>query len=610
MATITTAQNLSAPIGDRLPLARGKLWHRTAPAAVARHCRLGRPGRGWDAWTSHLTARAGPKPIADLVEGPPCPTGWNLPDDLDPAGLVTALSRLSRLRGQRNAPAATWPDRLEQWLAEASCVPADAAAAVESVAIGHHLPQLANWVPADLWWELLERLLAAAAGAATLVVTDNPLLAQLAGGELPLTLAYLFPEIRACRQVGRDGRRALSVGLAELLDGAGLPHGRYVPAWGPLLACWTRCRAIGGVLKRGCWNGDAEGQYQWLITQTLRFTRRDGTLMFSNGSAGAWAPGLLATALALAGDDGDAAAARKALPRHSKKMPGGKKRETKDLPEPTVNSEWSGLAVLRPDWSRSARRLAVDYSGRAVQVELNCGRDVVFSGTWAFEFRQNGAPLWPTGAWEEVCWVSDETTDYLELESELHAGVRIQRQILLARADDFLFLADVFLSPSAGKMEYRGALPLGPAVSYRPAKETREGYLAGRKPRGLVLPLSLPEWRLDPRGGSLRAVRDTLELSCLAEGRRLCCPLFIDLHPRRMMRQRTWRQLTVAASLKVEPADVAVGYRVQCGQDQWLIYRALAQPASRSVLGQNLSSDFLMSRFLRTGEIEEIVEIE
>jgi hypothetical protein len=402
----------------------------------------------------------------------------------------------------------------------------------------------------------------------------------------------------------------LSAGLAELLDGEGLPHCRYLPAWGPLLACWTRCRAIGEVLKHGCWNGHAEGQYQWLITQSIRFARRDGTMMFSSGPAGAWAPGLLATALALAGDSADAAAARKALPRLATKMPGAKRREPKDLPEPAVNSEWSGIAVLRPDWSRSARRLAVRYGGPAVQIELNCGRDVVLSGTWNFEFRHNGAPLQPIGEWEEVCWVSDESTDYLELEIQMDGGARIQRQILLARAGDFLYLADVLLDESEGTIEYRGSLPLGPAISYRPAKETWEGYLAGSKQRGLVLPLSLPEWRVDPRGGSLRVVRDALELQCVAVGRRLCCPLFVDLDTRRMMRQRTWRQLTVAASLEVEPGDVAVGYRVQCGQDQWLVYRSLAPTANRSVLGQNLSSEFLMSWFLRTGEIEEIVEIE
>ncbi len=55
----------------------------------------------------------------------------------------------------------------------------------------------------------------------------------------------------------------------------------------------------------------------------------------------------------------------------------------------------------------------------------------------------------------------------------------------------------------------------------------------------------------------------------------------------------------------------AVGYRAQCGRDQWLIYRSLAPKANRTLLGQNTSSEFLVARFLAPeGEIDELVEIE
>ncbi|MCA9231839.1 MAG: hypothetical protein KDA57_14410, partial [Planctomycetales bacterium] len=72
-----------------------------------------------------------------------------------------------------------------------------------------------------------------------------------------------------------------------------------------------------------------------------------------------------------------------------------------------------------------------------------------------------------------------------------------------------------------------------------------------------------------------------------------------------------WRQLTVAQSLEVQPHDVAVGYRAQCGKDQWLFYRSLDQPANRTVLGQNLSLDCLVARFLAaSGEVDELLEID
>ena len=75
-------------------------------------------------------------------------------------------------------------------------------------------------------------------------------------------------------------------------------------------------------------------------------------------------------------------------------------------------------------------------------------------------------------------------------------------------------------------------------------------------------------------------------------------------------RPRTWRQLTVAADLERQPADVAVGYRVQLGRDQWLIYRSLAEPANRTLLGHNLSTEMLLARFDETGEVEPLIEVE
>jgi hypothetical protein len=72
----------------------------------------------------------------------------------------------------------------------------------------------------------------------------------------------------------------------------------------------------------------------------------------------------------------------------------------------------------------------------------------------------------------------------------------------------------------------------------------------------------------------------------------------------------TWRRLTVAESLNVVPADMAVGYRIQVGKSQWLIYRSLSPSRNRTVLGQNFSSEFVVARFLPTGKAETLLEIE
>jgi hypothetical protein len=84
----------------------------------------------------------------------------------------------------------------------------------------------------------------------------------------------------------------------------------------------------------------------------------------------------------------------------------------------------------------------------------------------------------------------------------------------------------------------------------------------------------------------------------------------IDLKRKRTGKPLTWRRLTVAEERRVQPADRAVGYRVQIGRKQWLVYRSLAPIANRTVLGKNLSSEFLVARFNQDGECDPILEIE
>ena len=87
-------------------------------------------------------------------------------------------------------------------------------------------------------------------------------------------------------------------------------------------------------------------------------------------------------------------------------------------------------------------------------------------------------------------------------------------------------------------------------------------------------------------------------------------PLFIDLNGGRFRRRMTWRQLTVAEALRQVPSDAAIGFRVAIGDQQWIIYRALAARGNRTLLGHNLATESLTARFGKDGEVTSIVEIE
>jgi hypothetical protein len=134
--------------------------------------------------------------------------------------------------------------------------------------------------------------------------------------------------------------------------------------------------------------------------------------------------------------------------------------------------------------------------------------------------------------------------------------------------------------------------------------------LAARGKRlAAALPLALPEWRSEFCHAELTVKEGQLQQSVAARGRNLYLPLWFDLDARRAQRGLTWRRLTVGEELAIQPRDVAVGYRVQSADQQWLVYRSLAGWGNRTVLGQNYSTEFVVCRFFAGGKSQDIIEI-
>lgn len=582
-----------------------KVWHTSAPQQVRQAFRAGDHSIGWSQWTEHLRTRGEPSPLTTLVCGKTWPLAWALPEEAacpEMSELLATLQRIAARPGQKGEAEAL----LEAWLSKTSAA-GSAGFAIQALAWCHAMPRLAGRVSPALWWCLLEQLLVTGSEASRIELQEAPLVHQLLAGELGLTLAYLFPELAPCRKEAANARKELSRGLVELLDGEGLLHGRYMDHFRPLLACWTRCRAMGQSARQGPWKNDAETQYQWLVRAALRMTRQDGTQVLSRGSADAWCKDLFDTALDLAGDQTDHQIASLVLPGARKRKP--RRKSTPPLPAAANHSEWTAVTVLRTGWARNEPRLTVVYPGKELSIECEAGSKVLWTGKWHTELRANGRLEQPESDWEEICWESDEDADYLELEMSYSGGVRLQRHLLLARQERFLLMADSLLGKQTARLEYRSALPISGDVTFQPSDETHEGYLAAGSRKALVLPLALPEWRCDSRPGRLAATEQGLVLQQSATGRNLFAPLWFDLDTRRSARPFTWRQLTVAESLETLGSDVAVGYRVMVGKSQWLIYRSLVKAANRTVLGHNLSTQMMVGTF-NDGEVEPVLAIE
>ena len=276
----------------------------------------------------------------------------------------------------------------------------------------------------------------------------------------------------------------------------------------------------------------------------------------------------------------------------------------------STHDEQAGQAVLRPAWSQPQQELCVRWSKPGLEIDLQSGRGKLWTGVWDWSVSLDGEALGARSGWEDVCWESTADISYLELQLRLAAGFRLQRQIILARKERFVLLADAVFGRRRGQLVYQTRLPLGEGVGLKWSRAAREGFLTTGRCEALVLPLALPEWRAEQGAGELAQADHALTWTYTGEGRALYAPLFFDLDPRRMTRPCTWRQLTVAESRSNVSRDVAAGFRVMIGRRQWLVYRSLGRKANRTVLGHNLSSETLVGRFLSTGLVEPLVEIE
>jgi hypothetical protein len=280
-------------------------------------------------------------------------------------------------------------------------------------------------------------------------------------------------------------------------------------------------------------------------------------------------------------------------------------------PKASDNCEWSCLTIMRTAWNPESAVIAVDNSKPGMRLDVWAANRRLFCGPVGFESRINGEVLQPKDPWEQLCWFTDKDVDYAEFSMPLEGGARLERQILLAHRDKFLLLADHLQNSETAALEHSWQLPLGAGLLFCGEGETRDAVLMDGAPRSRVLPVALPEWRIDPRMGELSLAASAMRLMQKTHGRSLACPLFIDLCPTRSALPCTWRQLTVAEALSIKSTDVAVSYRMQSGGDQWIYYRSQGPRANRTFMGQNTSSECVVAGFKApSGEIVQLLEIE
>ncbi|MEQ1828979.1 MAG: hypothetical protein ABL921_23655 [Pirellula sp.] len=487
----------------------------------------------------------------------------------------------------------------------------------------HALPEVGRGLAPSLWIDVLQCALTQVDRAWHSGPTDGLFPWIVWACEMPLALAKQLSHLGGKDRIVSETLNRLALLLEESTDD---PRG-FMSRGGQdlraMMACIIRCR----------WSADTLGARKWfppqrkalgkLAVATLALSDSDGhSLLFDrseshfddefwialNEVAGNNKKLRLASACALPGSVGQKLGEKPAKLRKDKTL-------EVSLPKHSHYWEKNSIACMRRSWQDRGCRVAIDFSSDVIWLDvLGQEGQRIFSGDWDVHLFRNHEPVVVDVSWQEVCWFADDDVDYLELECEVEDVCKIQRQVMLMREEGLVFFADALIAQESDLWTMQSTWTCADDIQFRPEQKSTEGKLFQvgemERPVALVLPVAMPEWRRAPSHGILGAKESLLHLKCEALAKNLYAPLILSLRGNKNSQAYTWRQLTIAEDLTIQPRHVAEAFRVQIQRDQWVFYRSLNPCARRTVMGLHLNTEFYAGRFSRTdGEYEPIVEV-
>ena len=409
--------------------------------------------------------------------------------------------------------------------------------------------------------------------------------------ELAFTAGMLLAPLKGTAGLRREGKLALQQELLEHTDTDGTPHAGLLgdlPEW---LGTLVRAGCWGRRFGTSTWNRRAGERFDRLVAWTTPLYRHRGRLALS----GRPARGL--------GELLDSA----------NRLTSGERR-----PEVT-QSDWARVAVLRTNRCHDAPAVVLTHDGPTPRLDVSVGGRSLLQGDWSIEVTCGSREL-VLEDWDCVCWQSDEDADYIELQADAAGGCRVQRQILLSRADELLVLADAAIAgplmtqePQDQRLTCRSGLGLAEGIVAEVARGGRRDWrLCGRGVSARVVPLAVPDDPLLATGpASISCHENRLEWSTEGRGPALYLPLILDFSARRRRRKPEWNSLTVTEDRQVVSPQKAAGFRVRLGDSQLVLYRSFDPPRSpRSVLGQHTQHETVIGLLRPDGDFAPLVLVE
>ena len=448
--------------------------------------------------------------------------------------------------------------------------------------------------------------------------------------ELPLTLAFLLDGVAPTEALIESGLTTMNDLIASTLDTDGWPSADVLDDFGELATSWLSCRQIADALgNERVGNDSATGicdpsveavqeAIEGMPRQLMRLLRGDRSLMMTERNQRI-TEDMLAALIESSTESVDAL-----IYERTGKYPIKPRPNHVDLDRSRNSiSRWGNNFLFHDGWERKACKVAAIFDAFGCRLEI-CKKKTLIFGDAFPEVSFLGQTLAIEDEPEILVSLTNDQIAFVEIQWTLTGGVVLQRHIALSMEDKCAWVGDVLLPPDhsessseggGGEFQYRCRWPLGAGITTVSEYETTEGYLFdGKKIRAMVIPPALSEWQVETSRrsgvGKLELDKTSFTIHQSGVGKAMYVPLFFDLSPRRCKRPRTWRQLTVAEKLTIVPNDVAVAYRVQVGKKQFVLYRSLGKPASRTFLGQNVNKELFFGRLEKDRSMTELLQVE
>ena len=434
---------------------------------------------------------------------------------------------------------------------------------------------------------------------------------QLMLVELPIMLLHKFDG----QQDGSHDRLAaaeeaidfMSHCVESVLDDDGWPGAEVRQDFGPLAASWTRSVAL---LKSVGLSLDADvaETLRWLPRQIMRLKRADRTLMLSSSPAKV-PDELITLMLEVFGDADDAQIFKRTVADSQSPKPN---LVMLDKSCNTI-STWGGSLLFHDGWEKKSCRVCAVFDKQGCQIEIGKSKTLIRGNVFP-ELILDGDPLSIIDQPDVMVQYVDGQVACVEIQWHFDHEVVLQRQIVLSMEDKFAWIGDAVVAPREAEIEYRCQWHLDAGITNVQESETTESYLYdGKKMRGLVIPPAISEWKAEKAsasGGKLSFEDDRFSIEATSRGRSLYVPLFLDLSPKRCLKPRTWRQLTVAENLEIVGPEIAVAYRVHVGKQQFVFYRSMSEPKNRTFFGENVNTEMFVGRLEKNRSMTELLQIE